>query len=175
MTWDPGDSDGKEFAYNAGERCSIPGLERSPWRREWQPTSVFMPGKSHGQRSLAGYVHGVTKRHDWSNLACAHKRYLRRTSRWIEVGWDVSEERWGGNHGRSKHVKVRLNSWYPPRNLEAGGHLTQGLFQLWEQNEKLRFNGRFISAVTSPGYLWRQLRILCLFSDLILPAIPWFS
>ena len=26
-----------------------------PWRRKWQPTSVFLPGKSHGQRSMAGY------------------------------------------------------------------------------------------------------------------------
>ena len=25
------------------------------WRREWQPTPVFWPGESHGQRSLAGY------------------------------------------------------------------------------------------------------------------------
>ena len=26
-----------------------------PWRRKWQPTLVFLPGKSHEQRSLAGY------------------------------------------------------------------------------------------------------------------------
>ena len=26
-----------------------------PWRREWQPTSAFLPGKSHGWRSLVGY------------------------------------------------------------------------------------------------------------------------
>ena len=26
-----------------------------PWRREWQPTPVFLAGKSHGQRSLEGY------------------------------------------------------------------------------------------------------------------------
>ena len=26
-----------------------------PWRRKWQPTPVFFPGKSHGQRSLMGY------------------------------------------------------------------------------------------------------------------------
>ena len=26
-----------------------------PWRRKWQPTPVFLPGKSYGQRSLAGY------------------------------------------------------------------------------------------------------------------------
>ena len=25
------------------------------WRRKWQPTPVFLPGKSHGQKSLAGY------------------------------------------------------------------------------------------------------------------------
>ena len=26
------------------------------WRRAWQPTSVFLPGESHGQRSLTGYI-----------------------------------------------------------------------------------------------------------------------
>ena len=33
----------------------IPG-SRIPWRRKWQPTPVFLPGKSHGQRRLAGYT-----------------------------------------------------------------------------------------------------------------------
>ena len=33
----------------------IPGSGRSPWRRVWQPTPVFLPGGSLGQRSLAGY------------------------------------------------------------------------------------------------------------------------
>ena len=51
----PGGSDSKEFAGNAGDPGSIPGLRRCPWRREWQPTAVFLPGESHGQRSLAGY------------------------------------------------------------------------------------------------------------------------
>ena len=43
---------------NAGVRRdtgSIPGLGRFPWRGAWQPTPVFLPGKSHGQRSLVGY------------------------------------------------------------------------------------------------------------------------
>ena len=40
-------------------------LGRFPWRREWQPTSVFFPGESHGQRSLAGYSPwGHRVRHD---------------------------------------------------------------------------------------------------------------
>ena len=51
----PDGSDGKEPACNEGDMGSIPGLERFPWRREWQPTPVFLAGKSHGQRSLVGY------------------------------------------------------------------------------------------------------------------------
>ena len=30
-------------------------VRKIPWRRKQQPTPVFLPGKSHGQRSLAGY------------------------------------------------------------------------------------------------------------------------
>ena len=32
-----------------------PWVRKIPWRRKWQPTPVFVPGESHGQRSLAGY------------------------------------------------------------------------------------------------------------------------
>ena len=51
----PRGSDGKESACNAGDLGSIPGSGRSPWKREWLPTPVFLPGKSHEQRSLVGY------------------------------------------------------------------------------------------------------------------------
>ena len=30
-------------------------VRKIPWRRAWQPTPVFLPGESHGQRSLLGY------------------------------------------------------------------------------------------------------------------------
>jgi len=29
--------------------------QEDPWRRKWEPTPVFLPGESHGQRSLVGY------------------------------------------------------------------------------------------------------------------------
>ena len=32
-----------------------PLYPEDPWRRKWQPSSVLLPGESHGQRSLAGY------------------------------------------------------------------------------------------------------------------------
>ena len=42
-----------------------------PWRRKWQPTSVFLAAKSHGQKSLVGYnpstLHGVTN--SWIQLS----------------------------------------------------------------------------------------------------------
>ena len=46
---------GKESACNAGDPALISGLGRSPWRREWLSTPVFLPGKFHGQKSLVGY------------------------------------------------------------------------------------------------------------------------
>ena len=47
----------KNLPTNAGDRRQEfnPWVRKIPWRREWQPTSVFLPGKSRGQRSLAGY------------------------------------------------------------------------------------------------------------------------
>ena len=51
----PGDSAGKNPPANARNTGSIPGCGRCP-EEGWQPTPVFLPGKSHGQRSLLGYI-----------------------------------------------------------------------------------------------------------------------
>ena len=49
----PGSSAGKESACR---RLRFdPWVGKIPWRRAWQPTPVFLPGESHGQRSLMGY------------------------------------------------------------------------------------------------------------------------
>ena len=55
----PGGSDGKICLQCRRPRFN-PCVRKIP-RREWPPTLVFLPGKPHGQRSLAGTVHGVTK------------------------------------------------------------------------------------------------------------------
>ena len=49
----PGGSDGKESACCAGDLGLIPGSGRPPEERNGYP--LFLPGKSHGQRNLAGY------------------------------------------------------------------------------------------------------------------------
>ena len=55
-----GGSDGKESACSAGDPGSIPG--KTPWRRKWQSTPVFLPGKSHDGGAWQTTVHGVAKR-----------------------------------------------------------------------------------------------------------------
>ena len=40
---------------DTGDSSFDPWVGKIPWRREWQPTPVFLPGESHGQRSLVGY------------------------------------------------------------------------------------------------------------------------
>ena len=46
---------------STGDTGSVLGSGRSPGGRAWQPTPVFLPGKSHGQRSLAGYSPRIHK------------------------------------------------------------------------------------------------------------------
>ena len=43
-----------------------PWVRKIPWRRKWQPTPVFLSGRSNGQRSLAGYSPGSCK--SWIRL-----------------------------------------------------------------------------------------------------------
>ena len=47
------ESDTAEQLNNNNPRFN-PWVGKTPWSRKWQPTTVFLPGKSHGQRSLAG-------------------------------------------------------------------------------------------------------------------------
>ena len=49
----------KASASNVGDPGSMPSFDpwvgKIPWRRKWQPTPLFLPGESHGWRSLVGY------------------------------------------------------------------------------------------------------------------------
>ena len=45
---------GKEFNHQCRTHGSGPWVRKIPCRRKCQPTLVFLPGKSHGQRGLAG-------------------------------------------------------------------------------------------------------------------------
>ena len=67
----PGDSVGKEPPANAGDtRTWVQSLgQEDPLERKWQPFPVFLPGKFHGQRSLAGYSPCGHKELDMTELS----------------------------------------------------------------------------------------------------------
>ena len=51
----PGGTSGKEPAYQYRRRKFDPWVGKILWRRAWHLIPVFLPGESHGERSLAGY------------------------------------------------------------------------------------------------------------------------
>ena len=56
------------------------------WRRKWQPTPVFLPGESQGQRSLLGCLPSMGSHrvgHDWSDLAA-----VAAANKWTEF-WNM--------------------------------------------------------------------------------------
>ena len=65
ITWRfPHGSVSKESACNGGD-LALTWVGNIPWRRKWQPTPVFVPGKSHGLRSLVGYIPWCHKSWTW--------------------------------------------------------------------------------------------------------------
>ena len=67
-----------------------PLVGKIPWRRKWQHTPVFLPGKSHGQRSLVGYsLWGCKELDTTQQLTQTHTKHLskkRRKIRWKKTG-----------------------------------------------------------------------------------------
>ena len=64
-------------------QCTRPGFNqwigKIPWRREWKPTPVFLPGKSHAQRSQVGYSPWGLKESDmteWLILNPANRSFM---------------------------------------------------------------------------------------------------
>ena len=72
-------------------RCGFdPWIGKIPWKRKWQLTPVFLPGESHGQRSLAGYSPRAHKEsttieplstHTHLNSVQSHRRFVPQAPR----------------------------------------------------------------------------------------------
>ena len=63
----------KNLPANAGDIIDgfDPWVRKISWRRAWQLTPVFLPGESHGQRSLAGYSTWGRKESDMTEVTLA--------------------------------------------------------------------------------------------------------
>ena len=84
---------GKDSACQRRRRKRLgfsPWFEKTPWRRKWQPTPVFVPGKSHGQRSLADYSPWGCKESDTTEHTHTHTHTRTRTH--VFLYWQQSNK-----------------------------------------------------------------------------------
>ena len=95
-----GGANGKETACQS-RRCGFsPWVGKIPCRREGQPTPVFLPGESHGQRSLAGYSpwgHKELDTTEHTRLYCCIRHRCRNRA--------------AGDQNVTFNVKPRTGSW----------------------------------------------------------------
>ena len=71
-----------------------PWVGKILWRRKWQPTPVFLPGKSHGLRSLVSY-------HPWGHKESDTTEWLTHThARRVAHARAPRGDRWGSRHRR---------------------------------------------------------------------------
>ena len=117
---------GEESACQCRRHGLDPWVKKIPWRRKWKSTPVFLPGKSHGQRSLAGYS-------PWG-----HKR----------VGHDLTTKQQHFYHGAGRHIfwksppntanfplHVISPDWFPWTPLDARKAQKQGSSTFWPSGE----------------------------------------
>ena len=79
---------GKESTCQCRKLRFNPWVRKTPWRRKWQPTLIFLPGKSHEYRSLVGYSPCGCKR---AGQDSATKQQQHRLKQYLQLLSDRSE------------------------------------------------------------------------------------
>ena len=87
-----------------------PWVGKIPWGRKWQLAPVFLPMKSHGQRSLVAICSpgGCRVWHDWSDLAVAGILFINVRKKLGLPRWPIDKE--SACQCRS-HRRRRFNPW----------------------------------------------------------------
>ena len=109
------------------------------WRRKWQPTPVFLPGESHGQRSLEGYSPRGCKESDMTEQLSMHARL-------------VDEWRKGSRKMRRGHL--RPGSYMVP--LDIGASLCSRIMECPRDSREAQQEqelSKLVSSVTKDGGL----------------------
>ena len=114
-------------------------VEKIPWRREWQPTPVFLPGKSYGEMSLEGHRPWDRRvEHDWAANTYTQKgiaecawtfNYPAHHKRWYPgpelIVWQRLAFKSLDSSVRTSPAERGCPKWKPPTILE-GSKISQG-------------------------------------------------
>ena len=105
-----------------------------PWRREWHTIPVFLPGKSHGQRGLAGYTPWGRKESDMS-------------------------EQLNNNNNKKQHIYLYRYIWgsiYIKTKIVASGPITS--WQIDEKTVETVTDFFWSSTITADGYCSHEIK-----------------
>ena len=138
--------------------------QKIPWRRAWQPTPVFLPGESHGQRSLVGYS---PQGHEESDTPDAHPSLSKMDSNkktceysipWHHFPFDLQGAflcmcGWGDL------LTLRMrNTWYDrAQSLPLIVLLfSSWSFSPWEMNLQLLYPQKWEKRQLNPSSIWQD-------------------
>ena len=165
----PGGTSGKEpvCQYRRHKRCGFNTWV--PWRRAWQPTPVFLPGESHGQRSLAGYSAWVTKSRIWLKRLCMHaRRHLSLMLSSLGSGINMDNSTSYRNLKLLQDYGIYLDrNWDNSRRVWSREgpneiYILECLLLFWEQIRKRKKGmGEISWQVAGSGKRWRMWVWMC--------------
>ena len=152
------------------ETGSNPRSGRFPWRREWQPTPIFLPGEFQGQRSLAGCSSWGCKQLNTTEHAPTHVgRFLQFLKFWhschgspscgasvlcsTEMFWEVAAKMKSNfrENEQSCIYPKRQESFYSRANFVIITFLLKGIEtrKNTERYEKVEVSGNCLSIILS--------------------------
>ena len=121
---------------------------QSRWRRKWQPTPLFLPGKSQGQKSLAGHSLSGHKESDATDGLSTHMQRFLGGSSWARLG-HLNPAAWVAVQGRSHQLGCPL----PPSSYTAWRRLAvqNGGWVLGDQSACIWILSWSLSSFTALG------------------------
>ena len=90
-------------ANSGNMRCGFSlWVGKIPWRRAWQPTPIFLPGESHGERDLAGYKSMRSQSQTWLKRLSIHAEDSNCPHPLNEGNWNIEGrgQHWSGRQGK---------------------------------------------------------------------------
>ena len=105
---------GKESVCRCRRLGFYPSVRNIPWRRKWQPTLVFLPGESHGPRSLVGYS-------PWGYKRFGHNLATNTFTSLSPVSQDTSVEEPSSSEPRLSFLSCKIRMLIAPASRLVPG------------------------------------------------------
>ena len=147
------------FPVHFSHSCQRTIIKRKLWRRKWQPTPVFLPGKSHGQRSLSGY-------NPWGHRRVGNDLTTEQQQQWISLVQInprriLSKLQYGRHVTNLKHILSLSMAYFKNYSLQCGVLLI--FASKYFDNLYLLFRQSFLSLMGN--FIFYSVQFLCFYFE----------